>query len=64
MVLTSVTPVSELRGGIPLGVALGLEPPLVFLLAVTANMAVFWPGRLALVWFYRTVFSRIPYFDA
>jgi len=63
VVLTSMTPVSELRGGIPLGIALGLDSPLVFLLAVTANLAVFWPGRLALVWFYRTVFRRIPYFD-
>ncbi len=63
VVLASVTPVSELRGGIPLGVALGLDPTLVFLLAVTANLAVFWPGRLALVWFYRTVFRRLPHFD-
>ncbi len=63
MMLTSVTPVSELRGGIPLGVALGLSPPLVFVLAVLCNVAVFWPARLALTWFYTTVFRRIPYFD-
>ncbi len=63
MVLTSAAPVSELRGGIPLGVALGLEPALVFLLAVSANLAVFWPGRLALVWFYEAVFRKLPYFD-
>ncbi len=64
VILTSVTPVSELRGGIPLGVALGLDPSLVFLLSVSANLAIFWPWRLALVWFYRTVFTRIPRFDA
>ncbi|MFW6056052.1 MAG: COG2426 family protein [Chloroflexota bacterium] len=63
VVLTSAAPVSELRGGIPLGVALGLEPALVFLLAVSANLAIFWPGRLALVWFYEAVFRKLPYFD-
>ena len=63
VLLTTVTPVSELRGGIPVGVALGLDPALVFLLSVTANVAIFWPWRLALVWFYRTVFTRIPHFD-
>ncbi len=63
VMLTSAAPISELRGGIPLGVALGLEPALVFVLAVIANMAVFWPGRLALVFCARKVFCRIPYFD-
>ncbi len=63
VMLTSAAPISELRGGIPLGVALGLEPALVFVLAVLANMAVFWPGRLALVLCARKVFCRIPYFD-
>ncbi len=63
VLLTSIAPVSELRGGIPLGMALGLDPSLVFLLSVTANVALFWPWRLALVWFYRTIFTRIPHFD-
>ncbi len=63
VMLTSAAPISELRGGIPLGVALGLQPALVFVLAVIANMAVFWPGRLALVFCARKVFCRIPYFD-
>ena len=63
VLLTTVIPVSELRGAIPVGVALGLDPALVFLVSVTANVAIFWPWRLALVWFYRTVFTRIPHFD-
>lgn len=63
VVLTTATPVSELRGGIPLGIALGLDPWLVFLLSVTTNVLVFLPARLALAWFYRTVFARMPYFD-
>ncbi len=64
VVLLCIAPVSELRGGIPVGVALGLEPSLVFVVAVIANMAIFWPTRLALTWFYQTVFRKIPYFDA
>ena len=63
VILTTATPVSELRGGIPLGIALGLEPWLVFVLAVTTNILIFFPARLALTWFYRSVFTKIPYFD-
>jgi len=63
VILTTAAPVSELRGGIPLGVALGLDPWLVFALAVTTNVLVFLPTRVALSWFYRSVFTRIPYFD-
>ncbi|NLE95218.1 MAG: small multi-drug export protein [Dehalococcoidia bacterium] len=63
VMLTTVVPVSELRGGIPLGVALGLDPWLVFVVAVVTNIAIFVPTRLALAWFYRSVFTRIPYFD-
>jgi uncharacterized membrane protein len=55
--------VSELRGGIPLGVALGLDPWLVFALSVTTNILIFFPTRLALSWFYRSVFTKLPYFD-
>lgn len=64
VMLTTALPVSELRGGIPLGVALGLDPWLVFVVAVATNIAIFVPTRLALSWFYRSVFTRIPYFDA
>ncbi len=63
VMLTTALPVSELRGGIPLGVALGLDPWLVFVVAVVTNIAIFVPTRLALAWFYRSVFTRIPYFD-
>ena len=36
--LISMVPVIELRGAIPYGVAAGLEPWLVFLLAVVGNL--------------------------
>jgi uncharacterized membrane protein len=63
VILTTALPVSELRGGIPLGVALGLDPSLVFLLSVTTNILIFVPARLALAWFYRSIFTKVPYFD-
>lgn len=63
VILTTAVPVSELRGGIPLGVALGLEPWLVFLLSVTTNVLIFFPARLALAWFYRSILRKLPYFD-
>ncbi|MDP6642008.1 MAG: small multi-drug export protein [Candidatus Nanoarchaeia archaeon] len=36
----SILPISELRGGIPLGIAQGLNPILVFLVAVLSNILV------------------------
>ena len=36
--LLSILPISELRGGIPLGLALGLNPTDVFLIAVISNI--------------------------
>jgi hypothetical protein len=38
VILTSMLPVAELRGGIPIGFALGLDPILVVLTAF-----IFWP---------------------
>ena len=36
--LLSILPISELRGGIPLGLALGINPVTVFLVAVISNI--------------------------
>lgn len=63
VLLASASPISELRGGIPLGVALGLDIAPTFLLAVVTNILVFFPVRLILVAFYRTVLTRLPLFD-
>lgn len=63
VLLASASPISELRGGIPLGIALGLDPAPTFLLAVIMNILVFFPVRLILVAFYRTVLTRLPLFD-
>ena len=63
VLLVTVSPISELRGGIPLGISLGLEPWFTFLIAVVANALVFFPVFFALRLFYKKVLFRIPLFD-
>lgn len=43
-----MSPISELRGGIPLGVALDYHPLLVYLVAVLFNILVYFPIRYML----------------
>ena len=61
--LLTVLPISELRGGIPLGIALGLPPLLTFSIAVLANALMFFPIFLALDLFYDRLLYRIPLLD-
>jgi uncharacterized membrane protein len=63
VLLASVSPISELRGGIPLGISLGLEPWFTFLIAVIANALIFLPVFFALRLFYDKVLFRIPLFN-
>jgi len=63
VLLASASPFSELRGGIPLGIGLGLAPAWTFLLSVVTNVLIFFPIRLVLVWFYEKLFKRIPLFE-
>ena len=63
VLLASASPISELRGGIPLGIALGIEPAATFFLSVATNILVFFPVRFILVAFYRKVLTRLPLFD-
>jgi len=63
VVLASASPISELRGGIPLGIALGLPPAEVFALSVGTNILVFFPARAVLVLFYRSILRRLPLFE-
>ncbi len=41
--ITSMLPIAELRGGIPLGIALGIDPLLTFIVSVASNALVFFP---------------------
>lgn len=62
--LTTVLPISELRGGIPLGIfTTGLCARSVFVIAVVANTLVFFPIFFALPLVYDRFLSRIPLFD-
>jgi uncharacterized membrane protein len=61
--LASVSPISELRGGIPLGISLGLDPLFTFFIAVIANILIFFPVFFALRLFYDKLLYRIPLFD-
>lgn len=61
--LATVVPISELRGGIPLGISLGLDPWFTFFIAVVANALIFFPVFFALRLFYDKVLFRIPLFN-
>ena len=61
--LTTVLPISELRGGIPYGIHSGLDPWFTFSIAVIVNMLIFFPILFALHLFYDKVLYRIPLFD-
>ena len=64
VLLASVSPISELRGGIPLGILkYDLDPLLIFCIAVIANALIFFPVFFALRLFYDKVLFRIPLFD-
>jgi uncharacterized membrane protein len=63
VLLTTVLPISELRGGIPLGISLGLDPLFTFFIAVVANALIFFPIFFALRLFYDKLLSRIPLFN-
>jgi len=63
VILATLTPISELRGGIPLGIIkLGLDPALVFFIAVIVNALLFFPVFFALELLYHRFLSRFPLF--
>lgn len=62
--LITILPISELRGGIPLGILkYELDPLFIFCIAVIANALIFFPVFFALRLFYDKVLSRIPLFE-
>ena len=64
VLLASVSPISELRGGIPLGILQhGLDPLLVFVVAVIANVLIFFPVFFMLRLFYGKLLYRVPLFN-
>jgi uncharacterized membrane protein len=63
VLLATVSPISELRGGIPLGISLGLDPLFTFFVAIIANTLIFFPVFFALRLFYDKLLFRIPLFN-
>jgi uncharacterized membrane protein len=64
VLLATVSPISELRGGIPLGILhYELDPLFVFCIAVIANALIFFPVFFTLRLLYDKVLFRIPLFD-
>lgn len=55
----AMTPFSELRGAIITGIGIGLNPMLVFWVAVVFNTILFFPIFFGLKIFYRGLLSRI-----
>lgn len=58
IILLSASPFSELRGGIPVGLSLGLEPLFVILLSIFVNCLVFFPVYFGLKFFYDRIFYK------
>jgi len=63
VVLVTISPISELRGGIPLGISLGLDPLLTFFIAIIANTILFFPILLVLRLFYDGILCRLQIFN-
>ena len=64
VLLATLSPISELRGGIPLGILkFEMDPLLVFVVAVVANALIFLPVFLVLCLFYDRLLCRIPLFN-
>lgn len=59
----TLAPITELRGGIPVGISLGLDPLFTFLLVVVANALLFFPIFFVLRLFYDKFLSRIQIFN-
>jgi len=64
VLLATLSPISELRGGIPLGILkFELDPVLIFPVAVAANMVIFFPVFAALRLLYGKILFRVPLFN-
>ena len=63
VLLVTLSPISELRGGIPLGISLGLDPLFTFSIAIIANALLFFPIFLVLRLFYDRFLSRFQIFN-
>ena len=61
-ILASFSPLSETNGSIPLGIALGLDPFLSFIIASTFNSLLFFPLYFFLDFFYHRILKNWRWF--
>ena len=58
VIIASMLPISELRGSIPLGLKLGIDPKFVIITSIIFNALVFFPIYFGLELFYHKIFSK------
>lgn len=63
IIIASIMPISELRGAIPLGLQLGLDPKIVISISIIFNSLVFFPIYFGLELFYHKFFYRFEIVD-
>jgi len=61
VILTAMAPVSELRGAIPLGLGLGMDPMSVILSSIIFNILIFFPIYFGLKLFYDRFLHRFKF---
>jgi uncharacterized membrane protein len=63
VIAANILPTLEQVGGIPIGIALGLDPLYTLLVSLTVNCLLFFPIYFGLRLFYDKIFSRIKLFN-
>ena len=63
VIIANLLPTLEQVGGIPLGLALGLDPLYALLISLVVNCFLFFPVYFGLKLFYKELFSRIRLFN-
>jgi uncharacterized membrane protein len=63
VIIANLLPSLEQVGGIPIGLALGLDPIYTLLISLSVNCLLFFPVYFGLKLFYDKIFSRIKLFN-
>ena len=63
VIIANILPTLEQVGGIPIGLALGLDPIYTLLVSLAVNCFLFFPIYFGLKLFYDRIFSRIKLFN-
>jgi uncharacterized membrane protein len=58
VIIAALAPVSELRGAIPLGLAMGYDPIHIILISIIFNIIAFFPIYFGMTLLYDNVFSK------